>query len=368
MFDRRLIDNFDWILLAILVVIGLLSAINLYSATSSIRSIGGSQIYVKQICWYGIGFLVLLLMTTFDYHVLDRFAYPVFFVSLILLAASLKVGKVAHGSQRWLSLGYFSVQPSEMVKVSLIIVLAKYFSELERMGDYRLRDLLRPLVLIAIPFIMIVHQPDLGTALMLLIVSISIIIFVSMNWKAMLILVCTAVLSAPFFWIILEDYQKKRIIAFLRPDLDPLGAGYHITQSKITIGSGLLWGKGFLKGTQTRLNFLPQQHTDFSFSVFAEEWGFVGSVILLLLYLFLILWCLNIARNSKDRFGTLIVVGIAASIFWHLSINVSMVTGLLPVVGIPLVLFSYGGSSVVSTMAGMGLIMNISMRRFLFQE
>ena len=365
MFDRRLINNFDWILLATLVVIGVLSICNLYSATNTIRSMAGSQVYVKQICWYTIGFLILLLVTTFDYHILDRFAYPVFFISLIVLAASLKMGKVAYGSQRWLSFGYFSVQPSELVKVSLVIVLAKHFSELEK---HRLRDLLRPLVLIAIPFIIIVHQPDLGTALILLIVSFSIVVFVNVNWKAILIFLSTAVLSAPFFWIILQDYQKKRIIAFLRPDLDPLGAGYHVTQSKITIGSGLLWGKGFLKGTQTRLNFLPQQHTDFSFSVFAEEWGFVGSAILLLLYLFLILWCLNIARNSQDKFGTLIVIGIAASIFWHLTINVSMVTGLLPVVGIPLVLFSYGGSSVVSTLAAMGLVMNVSMRRFMFQE
>ncbi len=368
MFDRRLIDNFDWMLLAILIVIGSLSVINLYSATYSIRSVGGSQIYLKQMCWYGIGFLVLLLMTTFDYHALDRFAYPLFFASLILLAASLKMGKVAYGAQRWLSLGYFSVQPSEMVKVSLVIVLAKYFSELERRDGYRLRDLVRPVILLAIPFVMIVLQPDLGTALMVLIASLSIMLFVNVNWRSILVFLSAGVLSAPFSWLMLEQYQKKRIVTFLRPDLDPLGAGYHVTQSKITIGSGLLWGKGFLKGTQTRLNFLPQQHTDFSFSVFAEEWGFAGSLMLLLLYLFLILWCLNIARNSKDKFGTLIVVGIAALVFWHLAINVSMVTGLLPVVGIPLVLFSYGGSSVVSTMAGMGLVMNISMRRFMFHE
>jgi rod shape determining protein RodA len=227
---------------------------------------------------------------------------------------------------------------------------------------------LRPLILTAIPFILIVYQPDLGTALMLLIISFSVIMFANTNWNSILIFLSTAVLSAPFFWISLQGYQKKRIIAFLRPDLDPLGAAYHVTQSKIAIGSGLFWGKGFLKGTQTRLHFLPQQHTDFSFSVMAEEWGFIGSAVILFLYLFLILWCLNIAKSSKDKFGSLIVIGIAASIFWHLTINVSMVTGLLPVVGIPLALFSYGGSSVISTMAAMGLIMNVSMRRFMFQE
>lgn len=368
MFDRRLIHNFDWILLALLILIGLLSVFNLYSAVYSIRFIGGSQIYLKQIFWYAIGFFILLLMTTFDYHLLDRFAYHLFFISLIFLAVVLEIGQVTRGSRRWLSFGYFYVQPSEIVKISLIIALARYFSRAEKIGNYRLRELLRPFMLIAIPFMLIVYQPDLGTALMLLIVSFSIIVFVTVNWKSILIFLSTALVAAPFFWITLQEYQKKRILTFLRPDLDPLGAAYHVTQSKIAIGSGLLRGKGFLKGTQTKLHFLPEQHTDFSFSVLAEEWGFVGSAMLLFLYLFLILWCLNIAKNSKDRFGTLMVVGIVASIFWHLIINVSMVTGLLPVVGIPLVLFSYGGSSVISTMAAMGLIMNVSMRRFIFQK
>ena len=182
-----------------------------------------------------------------------------------------------------------------------------------------------------------------------------------------MILVVTTILAAPFLWYSLKDYQQKRILTFLSPELDPLGAGYHINQSKIAIGSGLLWGKGFLKGTQTRLHFLPEQHTDFAFSVLAEEWGFLGSFLLLAIYLLLILWGINIAKNSKDKFGAIIALGIVAIIFWQLVINVSMVTGLLPVVGIPLVMLSYGGSSIVATMAGMGLLMNISMRRFMFQ-
>ena len=209
MIDRRLINNFDWILLAVLIFIGTVSVINLYSATHSIGSMGGGNIYVKQICWYTIGFFILLLMTTFDYHVLDGLAYPLFFISLIFLGAVLKVGIVSHGSQRWLSLGYFSIQPSEMVKISIIIVLAKYFSELERAENYRLRDLVRPLLLITIPFLMIVYQPDLGTAMMLLIVSFSIIIFVNVNWKSIMIVVLIAFFSAPFFWITLQEYQKK---------------------------------------------------------------------------------------------------------------------------------------------------------------
>jgi rod shape determining protein RodA len=172
---------------------------------------------------------------------------------------------------------------------------------------------------------------------------------------------------SPFVWFNLEEYQQKRILLFMNPDSDPLGSGYQINQSKIAVGSGLLWGRGFKQGTQTRLDFLPEQHSDFAFSVMAEEWGFAGSVFLLMLYLFLILWGINIAKNSKDMFGTILAAGIVAIVFWQLVINVSMTIGLMPVVGIPLVFFSSGGSSIISTMAGMGLLMNISMRRFMFQ-
>ena len=367
MFDRRLLHNFDWILLLLLILIGTISVLNLYSATYPIKDAGGSQIYVKQIYWFLIGFAVLLVMTTFDYHVLERLAYPAYFFSLFLLILVLVVGDKSSGSQRWLSLSGISFQPSELSKIALVIILAKFFNEHEEYHEFRLRDLWQPFLFMALPFILIIKEPDLGTALILIIVSFSIILFAKVNWKSLLVLIMTSLSSAPFIWSTLKEYQQKRILTFLRPDMDPLGAGYHINQSKIAIGSGLFWGKGFLKGTQTRLHFLPEQHTDFAFSVLAEEWGFAGSVFLLLLFFFLILWGINIAKTSKDKFGSTIALGIVAIIFWQLVINVSMTTGLLPVVGIPLVMFSYGGSSIVSTMAGMGLLMNISMRRFMFQ-
>lgn len=367
MFDRRLVQNFDWILLLLLILIGTMSVMNLYSATYPIREAGGSQIFVKQIYWFLIGFAVLLLMTTFDYHLLERLAYPAYFVSFALLLTVLLVGKVHSGSQRWLSVGGISFQVSELAKIVLVITLAKFFNEHGGHVEYRLRDLLQPFLLIALPCILIIKEPDLGTALILMVVSFSIILFVKVKWRSLLILMLTFLSAAPFLWLSLKEYQQKRILTFLRPDMDPLGAGYHINQSKIAIGSGLLWGKGFLKGTQTRLHFLPEQHTDFAFSVLAEEWGFVGSIFLLLLYLFLILWGINIAKNSKDKFGSILALGIVAIIFWQVVINVSMATGLLPVVGIPFVMFSYGGSSLISTMAGMGVLMNISMRRFMFQ-
>jgi len=367
MFDRRLIQNFDWVLLLLLLIVAAISILNLYSATYATHNEIGSQVFMKQLYWFSIGFILFFLMTTFNYYTLERLAYPIYFFSIGLLLLVLIVGKTASGSQRWLNLGPVSFQASELAKIAILLVLAKFFSEKGWHQEYRLRDLWQPFLLISIPTALILKEPDLGTALLLVVVSFSIILLVKVKWKSLAILVVSTLSVAPFIWSGLKEYQRLRVLTFLRPEMDPLGAGYHINQSKIAIGSGLFWGKGFLKGTQTRLHFLPEQHTDFAFSVLAEEWGFMGSVILLLLYLFLVLWGLKIAMNSKDKFGSLLAVGIVAIIFWQVVINVGMVTGLLPVVGNPLVLFSYGGSSLISTMAATGLLMNISMRRFMFQ-
>jgi len=367
MLDRRLIQNFDWVLLLLLLVQAGISILNLYSATYPIREMGGSEIFFKQIYWFLIGFAVLLLATTFNYFALERLAYPIYFFTIGLLALVLFVGRVTSGSQRWLALGPISFQPSELAKIVIVLVLAKFFSERSDFKEYRLRDLWQPFMLTALPCFLILKEPDLGTALFLALISISMVLIARVRWRSLLLLAGSFGLSAPVIWFGLKEYQQKRVLSFLSPEMDPLGAGYHINQSKIAIGSGQFWGKGFLKGTQTRLHFLPEQHTDFAFSVLAEEWGLVGSVVLLLMYLFMILWGLNIAKNSKDRFGSMIAVGIVSIIFWQVVINVGMVTGLLPVVGIPLVLFSYGGSSLITTMAAMGILMNISMRRFMFQ-
>ena len=369
MFDRRLIENWDWILVLLLVLIAACSVLNLYSATFQIREMGGAQVFLKQLYWYLIGFAFFLLMTTFDYSILKQVAYPLYLIAVGLLIFVLIKGRTISGSQRWISLGPVSFQVAELAKIAVVLALARYFSEGERFQEYGWRDLVPPLVLIGIPAGLILKEPDLGTTLHLVISALSMILFLKINWKSVAVLAVPAVgVVAPLIWFKLKPYQKNRILTFLSPDMDPLGAGYHINQSKIAIGSGQLWGKGYLKGTQTRLHFLPEQHTDFAFSVFAEEWGFFVSVLLLLLYFFLVLWCLNIAKIAKNKFGSLLTVGIAAILFWEAVINVAMVTGLLPVVGIPLVLFSYGGSSLVTTMAAMGILMNISMRRFMFSE
>ncbi|HEJ83373.1 MAG TPA: rod shape-determining protein RodA [Desulfobacteraceae bacterium] len=367
MLDRRLIQNFDWVLLLLLLLEAGISILNLYSATYPIRDMGGAEIFLKQIYWFLIGFAVFLLATTFNYYVLERLAYPAYFFTVGLLILVLFAGRVTSGSQRWLSLGPISFQPSELAKIAVVLVLAKFFSERGEFKEYRLRDLWQPFILTAIPCFLILKEPDLGTSLFLALISFSMILIAKVNWKSLVILAGASGLVAPLIWFGLKEYQQKRVLSFLRPDMDPLGSGYHINQSKIAIGSGQIWGKGYLQGTQTRLHFLPEQHTDFAFSVLAEEWGLIGSVVLLMIYLFMILWGLNIAKNSKDRFGSMIAVGIVSIVFWQVAINVGMVTGLLPVVGIPLLLFSYGGSSLITTMAAMGILMNISMRRFMFQ-
>lgn len=366
MFDRRLLQNIDWVLLLLLLLITAVSLLNMYSATYPIRDTGGHQIFIKQIYWFIIGYLLLLSMTTFDYHLLERMAYPIYFLSVLLLVIVLIKGEEVNNSQAWLKIGSITFQPSEFSKIAVVIILSKYFSSQGAYSEYRLRDLWRPFILVAIPLILVLKE-DLGTASILAIVALSIILFMKVNWKSLIILFIPVVSSLPLIWLNLKDYQKSRILTFLKPETDPLGDGYHIIQSKIAVGSGHLIGKGFLKGTQTRLHFLPEQHSDFAFSVLAEEWGFAGTFMLISLYLFLILWGINIAKNSKDMFGSLLAVGVISIVFWQLLVNVSMTIGLMPVVGIPLVLLSYGGSSIISIMIGMGLLMNISMRRFMFQ-
>ena len=248
-----------------------------------------------------------------------------------------------------------------------MIVLARYFSKDANTRGFTLQELIRPFILTLIPFVLIVKQPDLGTAGLLLLIAGSITLFVKIERRSLIYLMVSCAAVVPMVWFFLKGYQKRRILVFLDPDLDPLGAGYHIIQSKIAIGSGMISGKGFLKGTQNALSFLPEEHTDFIFSVLAEEWGFIGSVFVVLLFLMLIFWGLNIAQGCREPFGTIMAVGITSMFFWQVVINIGMTMGLMPVVGVPLPFISYGGSSVLTTAIGIGLLMNISMRRFMIE-
>jgi rod shape determining protein RodA len=348
-----------------MIVIGV---INLFSATYLIEGGKGSPVYLKQIYIAGVGFILIMIILFFDYHLLLSMAYPLYWASIGLLIVVLLFGRPISGSQRWLTLGFLSFQPSELVKIALILALAKYFFNNEINRRYGFRDLYLPLGMALLPALLIIKEPDLGTALLMLLISLSIFLFLGVAWKTLFVSLGGMILSLPLLWFVLKDYQKKRILIFFQPESDPLGAGYHILQSKIAVGSGGFWGKGFLKGTQGQLRFLPEQHTDFAFSVLAEEWGLIGSLAVVTLFLLLILWALNIARQSKDRFGMVIALGICAVFFWQSLINMGMVVGLVPVVGVPLPFISYGGSSIISNLIGIGLLLNIHMRRFVIQS
>ena len=367
MIDRRLIQNFDWLLLLITIAIITAGLLILYSAISS----GGkvhSGVLTRQLYWIGVGLVAMTLAFSLDYQWFERLAYPAYGVGLILLVAVLLVGRKVSGSKRWLDLGFVVAQPSELMKPLLVMALARYFSKQEKRGGYRLRDLGLPAVMVLLPVALILVEPDLGTAALLLIIAASMTLLVGVHPSSLALLAGFSLCSLPLFWSLMKGYQRQRILTLLDPSRDPLGAGYHIIQSKIAVGSGQFWGKGFLQGTQSQLKFIPEHHTDFIFSVLAEEWGFWGSVLFLGFFICLILRGFGVARRSRDHFGTLLAFGVTATIFWHVVVNIAMVLGMMPVVGIPLPLVSYGGSSAVVTMAGLGILFNVGMRKFVFQK
>lgn len=363
MFDRRVAANFDWTILILTMIISSLGVVFIYSATHSISNEGIKTFYISQMIWIGIGLTCLFVTLLFDYRHINRFAYILYFFSLVSLVLVLLVGKKASGAQRWLTLGSMSFQVSEMAKLIFIIVLAKYFEEGKLSGKFKLVDLIIPGVLTAIPFLLIAKQPDLGTSMVLVFVLFVMILLVETHPKTLFGLIGTVILFLPLSWFFLKDYQKSRLFTLIDPGVDPLGSGYHILQSRIAIGSGGFWGKGLMSGTQSRLHFLPEHHTDFIFSVLAEEWGFVGSCMLLILYLMLIMKALNVMSGVRERFGMLLGLGIISTLGFYVVFNVGMTIGLFPVVGIPLPLMSYGGSSIVSTYIAIGIILNIGMRR-----
>lgn len=337
--------------------------LNLYSASYSFNS-GKAPIFIKQIYYVIMGLTGILVILQIDYKKLERYSYWIYAFSILLLIAVLLMGKTGGGAKRWIGIRGFTYQPSELMKLSLILAMAKYFHNSNKVGGYYLRDLIVPFAMVGIPCLLIMKQPDLGTALILLSIFGSIILFVGVRLPSLLIAGSSLVAGVPILWHFMKDYQKMRLMTFLNPEADPLGSGYHIIQSKIAVGSGKVFGRGLLSGTQSQLQFLPEHHTDFIFSVLAEEWGFIGSLIVIMGFLFLILWGVSIAKECKSRFGTILSFGVVAMISWHFLINIGMVVGLMPVVGVPLPFFSYGGSFIITILLGIGLLLNIRMRRF----
>lgn len=365
MIDRRLLIHFDWALLGIVMTLASIGILNLYSISASGET-WGTPFYLKQVSWVLIGLVIMGGVAFVEYRYYSDFAYPIHAVALSLLILVMVFGMITSGAQRWIRIGSLSFQPSEFVKISLIIALAKFFQRPPDRDGFNLKDLPIPFLFLVVPMGFILKQPDLGTAIILSLILLSVLLFVKVRWSSLLTLGLIGGAMLPIFWGFLKEYQKRRITTFFNPSLDPLGSGYHIIQSKVAVGSGGIFGKGFMKGTQCKLGFLPEQHTDFIFSVLAEEWGLVGSLFLIGLYLVLILWGLRIAVSAKDRFGAILSFGVVAMLFWHVFINLGMVVGMMPVVGIPLPLLSYGGSFMISTLIGVGILLNVSMRRYLF--
>ena len=365
MFDRRLLEHFDWVLVIIVTMITMIGFLTIYSASVSYGTV--TPYFQKQMIWFYMGVAIMFATTLVDYRFLGRFSFWLHLFMIFLLILVLFYGAGGPGSRvnRWLKIGPFFFQPSEFVKFTLVAYLAHYFRDSRRINDIGFRELVWPLTVTFIPLALILKQPDLGTGGLLLLVVAPMIFLVGLRYKVLLISLGIGLVSMPFAWyFLLKPYQRNRILTLINPELDPLGKGYHIIQSKIAVGSGTLWGKGYLQGTQAHLNFLPARHTDFIFSVFTEEWGFFGGALLITLYIILIMWCLKYVGKTRDRSGTILTVGVTAILASQILINISMVLGLLPIVGMPLPFMSYGGSAMLSQMLGIGLILNVRMRRY----
>jgi rod shape determining protein RodA len=357
--------KFNWNLLILQVSLFAIGIWNLFSASGvQDKSFG---LYKTQLIWFAIGLILTATILLFHYSFFSRIAYVIYFANVVLLALVLVAGKSSLGARRWIGFGPIRIQPSEFMKISLVICLAKYFETDRTSGGYGVKELILPSLLLAIPVGLIILQPDLGTALILVFTFTSMMLFLKVKARTLAILALCAAASAPLVYKFgLKDYQRQRIISFIDPSSDVRGANYNRRQSQVAIGSGQLFGKGYRKGTQSQLNFLPEHHTDFIFSVFSEEHGFVGCIILLVLYLAFLTQGLSVAYQSNDKFAMLMCLGICMVYFWHIFVNMAMVMGLLPVVGVPLPFLSYGGSALITAMLGVAILTNVANKKMMF--
>ena len=348
------IKNFDYVLLICILLLGLISALSMYSTD------GGEILFHSKshISKFLIFFIMMIFMSFFNIKFWHYFAYLFYILVLFLLVWASMYGIKASGSQRWISLYFINLQPSELMKIAIIICLAKYYHRIQLNKVNSFHVIFIVLVILILPIMLVISQPDLGTSILIALSGLVVIWLAGINIKYFIYSFIVLLISMPFAIAFLQPYQKLRILTFLNPDKDPLGAGYQIIQSKIAVGSGGLSGKGFLKGTQSYLEFLPEKHTDFIFTLFAEEHGFLGSLGLLLIYIILIYRILKIGTISRSYFAKLFCYGYGSAIFFYVTVNMSMVLGLLPIVGSPLPIMSYGGSSMLATMIGFAIVMS----------
>lgn len=366
--ERTLFKKLDINLIIVILALNVIGLINLYSATHGPTTTDVASLFISQLMWLVVGWSVFLVMTLLDYAVVSRIALIIYILNLGAIIYVTFFGKVALGAQRWIDLGFFRYQPSETMKLALIMMMAKILATRNTFGSgMGFKEMFVPLIILGIPFVFVVEQPDLGTAMMLAAIGGSMLIFAKIRRLILASIFALGIIALPIAWkFVLHDYQKNRVLTFLSPTSDPRGTGYNSIQSKIAVGSGRFFGKGFMKGTQSQLEFLPERHTDFIYSVLSEEHGFVGSVAVIGLFCFLFMTGIRIASNARDKFGALLTVGVLCYVFWHMFVNIGMVIGLLPIVGVPLPLLSYGGSSMLTTMAGLGIVSSVAYRRYLF--
>lgn len=362
--SQNVIKSFNTGLFVSMCLIFILGIVTLYSATNGP---GNRDLAKTQFIYFGVGLVMGAVLIFIDSQILSKIAYISYAICFLLLAAVLIVGHVGNGSQRWLNLGFFRLQPSEFAKLSIILALAKYFAE-EKIGPpYTLKKLWVAAALVLPYFVLILKQPDMGTAGILFLTAASIVLFVGVHWKSILIVVISGLVALPVVYRFgLHEYQQNRVKTFLDPERDPRNTGYNALQCKIAVGSGQITGKGYLKGTQAQLNFIPEQHTDFIFSVFAEERGLIGALLLLTFYGMYCFYALQTVSRARDKFEMLVAIGLTALMFWHVFVNIGMVSGILPIVGVTLPMFSYGGSSLFTFMIATALLLNISRKRYIF--
>lgn len=356
---RRLLRNFHidiplFVALLLLMTVGILG---LYSASGQ-----NQDIIIRQLIHYTVATIVMLTVAQLRPQTIQFWAPWLFILGLILLIVVLVLGDIGKGAQRWLSLGIFRFQPSEIMKLALPMMLAWYISEVSLPPS--LKRLFMAIFMLAVPVLLVAKQPDLGTSLLIASAGFFVLLLAGLSWRLILITLFIVAASTPLIWsYVLHDYQRNRVLTFLNPGSDPLGNGYHIIQSTIAIGSGGIYGKGWLNGTQSHLDFLPERSTDFIFAVFSEEFGFFGVLVLLSIYLYIIIRGLMIANQAQDTFSRLLAGSLTLTFFVYVFVNIGMVSGLLPVVGVPLPLFSYGGTSIVTLMTAFGILMSIQTHR-----
>jgi rod shape determining protein RodA len=362
--SARIRDHFDWPLFISTALIAVLGVVNLYSATS-VYSGARAELYLSQLQWLAIGGILGGVLLAIDYRHLERFGYVLYAFGVFNLILVFVFSKDVRGSTRWIEFGSFKYQPSEFMKLFLVIALAKFLHDDPRSEGRTLKDLLIPALLAGAPALLILKQPDLGTASILMLIFFTIAALTRVHWQSAARFFGAVVPGGYVVYnFVLLGYQKARIDTFMDPEKDILKTGWHAHHARVAIGDGGLLGTGFMNGTQNKYGFIPDQFTDFPFPVFAEEWGFVGCVVLICLYGFLTVWSIHVASQAKDRFGAVLAVGAAAIIFWHAVINMGMAAGVVPVVGVTLPLFSYGGSSMLTMLSAVSLVMNVSLRRY----